>query len=185
MSIGRPARDRAGGREEPSATPAIVACTPDSCIAKPHAEAHERVDGDGRHADAPQRDHERECHNCARQSRQRQLVGVEDRDDRNRDDVVAFATVSKNSFTTDDTRSPRSASTPTADAMSVAAGIARPAASGVPALTAMRSPPAAQDAGRSDRRQRRRASLAQHAGDERALDLEADEDRRTAPSTRR
>jgi hypothetical protein len=114
---------------------------------------------------APQRDHERERPNRTRQPRQRQVVGVEDGDDRDREVSSTIATVSRSSFTPDDTRSPRSASTPTANAMSVAAGIAQPAA--------------------SDCRQCRRASLAQLAGDELALDLKADdeEERPSAPSS--
>jgi hypothetical protein len=51
-----------------------------------------------------------------------------------------IATVSRNNLTPEDTRSPSRASTPTANAMSVAAGMAQPEASSLPAVTARKIP---------------------------------------------
>ena len=88
-----------------------------------------------------------------------------------------IAIVSRNSLAPAGTRSPSSASTPIAKAMSVAAGSAQPAVSPLPAVIARNSsagsatPPAAAIAGRSAAR-----AVAQLAGDQLALDLQPDDE---------
>ena len=88
-----------------------------------------------------------------------------------------IATLSRNSRAPADTRSPSSASTPTAKAMSVAAGIAHPRAPSPPAVSSDEDRDRqrhAADGG--DRRQRRGAPVAQLAHHQLALDLQPDDE---------
>ena len=88
-----------------------------------------------------------------------------------------IAIVRSRSFIPAETRERRSASTPTANAMSVAAGIAQPLASGVPAQMARKIAAGSDDAAqRGEHRERRRAALAQLTESELALDLQADDE---------
>ena len=88
-----------------------------------------------------------------------------------------IASVSRNSLRLAGTRGPSSASTPTANAMSVAIGIAQPSSPSPPTLMATNRsagttmPPTAATAGSAAR-----LAVAQLAGDQLALDLEPDDE---------
>ena len=168
------------GVSRPRTTPAIVACTPDSCTASHSADAERRRD-ERSHVDAEHArcttsgDHD----GASNQPGAIDVVGVEDRDHDDRADVVDDRQRQQEQLAaTAARRPPSSASTPTANAMSVAIGMPHPSAPVAAGVEREVDQRRARPCRRARRRPaaRRAARLAQLALDELALDLEADDE---------